>query len=129
MGAVLLALLSMACAAVNDIVFRLYRRQHRPVGSYLAAIGFVWAGVFSLLAAPKVFWLCDGVTLRWGLASGCLSVVSNILLVHAMARHEAGACATIYRLNLAPAALLAFVLLGEPPSRGRSVGTAWRPAC
>jgi uncharacterized membrane protein len=40
--------------------------------------------------------------------------LANVLLIEAMAHHEIGKCATIYRLNLAPAAIFAFVFLGEP---------------
>ena len=41
-----------------------------------------------------------------------------------MSRHEAGVCSTIYRLNLAMAAALAFILLGEEVSVSKILGIA-----
>jgi drug/metabolite transporter (DMT)-like permease len=42
-----------------------------------------------------------------------------ILLIEGMRRYEVGVCSTIYRLNLAPAAVLAFVFLGEEATAGK----------
>lgn len=123
MMAIGLALLSMVCAACNDVVFKLYRRKHRPFGAYFALVGVIWLAVFSMAAAPRTLLDSDAVTLRWGLVSGVFSVASNILLVRAMARYDVGTCATIFRLNLAPAAILAFLLLGEPVTLWKLAGT------
>ncbi len=49
-------------------------------------------------------------TLFWGCASGFLSVSANILLIEAMGMQSAGICSTIYRLNLVPAVLGAWLL-------------------
>ena len=52
-------------------------------------------------------------SLFWGIASGGLSCISNLLLIEAMAHEEAGICATVFRLNMALSALMAFAFLGE----------------
>lgn len=118
MSVLILALLSMVCAAVNDFVFKLYARRAGSVGAYLAVIGLVWALVFTIMAvfAGRRF---GAPTLGWGLLSGVFSVLSNILFVQALTKQDVGVCATVFRLNLVPAALLAFVLFGEPV-------TCWR---
>lgn len=124
MLAIFFALLSLVCAAVNDIVFKLYANNERPVGYYLSFIGVIWALFFLLLAGPGSVSDISAVTLQWGIISGLFSALANILLIEAMARHEVGICATIYRLNLAPAALVAFIFLGENASFWKIIGIA-----
>lgn len=118
------SLLSMLGAVLNDILFKLYRRQSRPFGCYVTVIGIVWTACFSVMAAPRAFWQADAITLKWGILSGLFSVLSNLLLVRAMADHDVGICATIFRLNLAPAAVLALVLLDEPTTGWKVAGIA-----
>jgi len=113
MQVLLLALVSMVCAAANDFVFKLYARQHDSTGAYLAVIGVVWAGAF-MGPLPSFACLLDYNTAAWGIITGVFSICSNILLVKSLAKGDVGICATIYRLNLVPAALLAFILFKEP---------------
>ena len=122
MWAIIFALGSMGCAAINDFIFKLYIRKGRPVGIYMALIGVVWTGVFAVAAGGDRVLHPDHATLAWGLISGVLSALANILLIEAMGRHEVGECATIYRLNLAPAAIMAFVFLGESASALKLLG-------
>ena len=119
---IILAICSMLCASVNDFIFKLYARKDRPVGLYVAIIGVVWAGLFAYVAGWESISHASKVTLFWGIISGLFSVVANILLIEAMSNQEVGVCATIYRLNLAPAALLAFLLLGENISLFKLLG-------
>lgn len=119
---ILFALASLFCGAANDLIFKLYARKQRPVGSYLALIGLIWAGVFTALAAPHTFFHTNEMTLRSGLISGLFSALANILLIEAMARCEVGICSTIYRLNLVPAVILAFWFLGETLSLSKLLG-------
>jgi uncharacterized membrane protein len=118
-----LALLSMVCAACNDFIFKLYARRSGPVGAYLAVIGIVWAVVFTA-CLPSRFCLLEQQTFQWGIISGVFSIVANILYVKALAREDVGVCSTIYRLNLVPAALLAFVLFKEPATATRLAAIA-----
>ena len=113
MQVLLLALGSMVCAAANDFVFKLYARRHDATGANLAIIGVVWAGVF-MEPLPSFACLLDYKTAAWGIISGVFSICANILLVKLLAKEDVGICATIYRLNLVPAALLAFILFKEP---------------
>ncbi len=116
MNAIWPALASMLCAAFNDFLFKLYTRRGASTGAYLAVIGLIWAMVFAALAGfdPRI--ILGAATWKWGLLSGAFSILANILLLAAMARMDVGASSTIYRLNLAPAALLAVWLLGESMS-------------
>ena len=122
MTAFLYAGLSLLCAAVNDMIFKAYAGRRQALGTYLAVVGLLWAGFFVMMAGPGRFLAMSGVTLFWGLASGLCSAVANLLLIQALSRHEVGVCSTIYRLNLAPAAILAFVFLGEPVSAPKLLG-------
>jgi len=124
MSALYFALLSLLCAAFNDVVFKLYASGRRPVGYYLAVIGIVWFSFFMVLYGFQNTRGIDGASLFWGTVSGLFSASANILLIEAMARHEVGICATIYRLNLAPAAILAFIFLGENISFWKIMGIA-----
>lgn len=117
------ALISMVCAAANDFVFKLYARRHDSTGSYLAVIGVVWAGVF-MGFLPSFACLLDYKTAFWGIISGVFSICANILLVKSLAKEDVGICATIYRLNLVPAALLAFILFKEPVTAPRLAAIA-----
>ncbi len=124
MTAILFALGSMLCAALNDVVFKLFATRKKSVGLYMSVIGMVWTLFFIFRcggweiffnSAPSHLWL-------WGIIAGLFSSVANILLIEGMAKNEVGVCAAIYRLNMAPAVLLAFVLLGENPSPGKLAG-------
>lgn len=120
--AILFALASLLCAAVNDMLFKLYARKRRPVGIYVATIGLVWAAVFAALGPPSALAATWRATLFWGIFSGTLGALANLLFIWALRRHEVGTCATIYRLNLAPAAILAVVLLAETVSWAKAIG-------
>jgi drug/metabolite transporter (DMT)-like permease len=109
--ALIFALSCCLCAAVNDLVFRLYARKSRSRGAYVLIIGLIWTLVFSLFL--KFDFSSWEVTLIWGIISGIFSVVANILLIEGMSHNDAGICSTIYRLNLIVVALGAFILLGE----------------
>ncbi|MDD2710159.1 MAG: EamA family transporter [Verrucomicrobiae bacterium] len=119
---ILFAIGSLICAAANDLVFKRYARKPRSIGIYVALVGLIWTAVFTFKASPSSFEHLQPATLWWGIAAGVFSVVSNILLIEAMRHHEAGICATIYRLNLAPAAILAFIFLGEQVSMWKVLG-------
>jgi len=90
----------------------------------MALIGVVWTAVF-LWRGGGPTGVAQNLTfhlLIWGLVSGLFSAFANILLIEAMARQEAGICSTIYRLNLAPAALMGILLLGERVTPAKILG-------
>jgi drug/metabolite transporter (DMT)-like permease len=120
MTPIIFALCCLFFSALNDFVFKLYARKERSRGAYISVIGIVWFGLFCLfLDFNFEHWQ---VTLTWGLISGVLSVVANILLVEAMTSQDAGVCSTIYRLNLVVVALGAFLLLGESLTWWKVIG-------
>ena len=119
---ILLALACLLCAGLNDFAFKLFARKSRPVGLYFSLIGVVWAGTFMAVAGRSLPERMNTAAAVWGVLSGLCSVTANILLVRAMKKHEGGVCATVYRLNLVPAALLAFVFLGEHVTLGKLLG-------
>ena len=128
--AVLFALLSLVFAAMNDLVFKCYARKLRSRGLYVGIIGVVWTVVFAgaiVLSADNGRAFTE-VTILWGVVSGLFSIVANILLIEAMGRMEAGTCSTVYRLNLAFAAILAFVLLGETVTSMKLLGIVFATA-
>lgn len=120
--AVFLALLSMLCAAVNDFVFKMSTRRGGSVGLLMGAVGVVWAVVFSFPAGTATSAAGPETTWFWGLVSGLFSAVANVLLIEGMARNQVGLCSTVYRLNLAPAAVMAFVFLDEHVSLNKVMG-------
>jgi drug/metabolite transporter (DMT)-like permease len=115
MVAVFWALASMLCAALNDLLFKHFTRGHGSIGLYVVVIGFVWSVFFFIAGGAQ--WTLPGLdeTLFWrySLLSGLLSAAANILLIECMSRNGVGICASIYRLNLIPAALIGIFFLGE----------------
>lgn len=118
-----LALCSMACAAGNDLVFKQRAAAGIPPARHLTMLSLVWAGCFAIpaFAAP---WAAGDPALAWGLLAGLLGVVANLLFLTALGGSEVGACATVYRLNLVPAMLLAVVLLDEAMNLRRALAVS-----
>ncbi|OGV79805.1 MAG: hypothetical protein A3K19_00445 [Lentisphaerae bacterium RIFOXYB12_FULL_65_16] len=107
------ALLSLAFAGVNDVVFRGYGRERRPVGLFVCLVGVVWTSVFLVLGAVRGTLDFSAPAVALGGVSGVLSAVANLLLVEMMKKTGATVAATIYRLNLVFVAVIAFIFLGE----------------
>lgn len=120
-----LALCSMACAASNDLVFKQRAAAGTPPARHLALVAAVWMACFIVPACAGA-WGPGDPALAWGLISGVLGIAANLLFLTALGGGEVGSCATIYRLNLVPATLLAVVLLGEDltPRRALAVSAA-----
>lgn len=114
------------CAAVNDLVFRLYARKRRSRGIYVLVIGIIWTLAFAFFSDFSLIF--SGTTLFWGIVSGLFSVVANIMLIEGMSHNEAGVCATIYRLNLVVVALGAFLFLGESVTALKITGISFAAA-
>ena len=121
--ALLYAFANLACAATNDLVFKAFTRTGRSHGLFIAVIGIVGCLTVAWGIDPHaaVAWR---PTLFWGIAAGVFSVGGNLLLLAAMKRLSGGVCSTIYRLNLVPVALGAWLLLGERLSALKWCGSA-----
>ena len=110
---IVFALLSLILASFNDAVFKVYTSKENSIGAYISLIGVFWGGTFFIVVGASSILSMSTTTLLIGLVSGLFSAVANLLLVKGMEKNEASVCSVIYRLNLAVAAILAFVFLGE----------------
>ena len=119
---ILYALLSLAGTALNDFVFKLFAREKRPQGIFVAIIGVIWFLFLLVFQRLPLEGVHLGNTLFWGCLSGLFSAGGNILLIASMRVLPAGTCSTIYRLNLVPVILGAWLFLGETPSLLQWIG-------
>lgn len=124
--AVLFALVSMAFAGINDVVFKRYALSTRARGTYLFGIGCVW---LTINAAGAAALQGTGDGLRWnalglgvGLVGGALLALSNLGFIESLARIPVSLGATIYRLNTIGVVLLSVLLLGESLGLLRGAG-------
>lgn len=109
--AVFWAVCCMIFTAGNDLTFKFFARRKRSYGLFLAIIGVIWLiTAFCFVREMPGDWRA---TILWGAISGVFSILGNILLLEGMRVLDAGACSTIYRLNLVPVVLGAALLLGE----------------
>lgn len=120
---VALAVCSMACAAGNDLVFKQRAAAAVPPARHLALVSLVWTVVFAIPSFTTP-WLPGDPALGWGMIAGALGVVANLLFLTALGGGEVGACATVFRLNLVPATLLAVALLGEELTLRRALAVS-----
>jgi len=121
---VLWALGSLAFAGANDLAFKRQGSRGRGHGQYLAVVGAVWAGVFAVRAVVLGQWPVTGPAVGWGLAAGIFSAAANYLLIVSFRRLDASVGATVYRLNMVVAAVLAILFLGERGSPSKTAGLA-----
>jgi uncharacterized membrane protein len=97
-------------------------RKERPRGLYVVTIGFIWSAVFAVIGIASGSLLFNHQTLIWGLSSGLFGAASNLIFIHVLRHMHVGVAATIYRLNLAPAALFAFLFLNEDATPFKLLG-------
>ncbi len=119
--AVFWAVCCLFCAAINDLLFKMFNRKKRPAGLFVALIGLIW--MLLLVVLGPEFGTSLSATIVWGMISGLFSIVGNLLLIAAMKFQSAGVCSTIYRLNLAGVALGAWLFLDERLSASAILGT------
>jgi drug/metabolite transporter (DMT)-like permease len=110
----LYALISMLFAGANDTLLKKQAISGHCQSQYMAVAGVVWSSVFICSAFYRGQYLPSPETISWTLAIGVLSAFANYMLIYSMRKLEAGVASTIYRLNLALAAIIAFVFLAEP---------------
>ncbi len=119
--AIFFALCCLVCSALNDFIFKLFADKSRSRGLFAALIGVVWFGVMCFLPF-------NGenlqATLLWGALAGFFSITSNLLLIEAMGMQSAGVCSTVFRLNLVPVVLMAWLMLDEKISALQWLGIA-----
>ncbi len=108
--AIFYAVCCLVCSALNDFIFKLFASGARSRGIFILQIGVIW---FAMLCFLPLSWENWPQTLFWGCVSGFFSITANLMLIAAMKLQSAGICSTIYRLNLVPTVLGAWLLLGE----------------
>jgi len=104
----------MLFAGANDTLFKKQAVSGNSQSHFMMIAGIVWSSVFIISAILSGNDLPTWITIRWTLTIGALSACANYLLIYSMRKLEAGVASTIYRLNLAIAAIIAFVFLSEP---------------
>ena len=109
----LYALISMLFAGANDTLFKKQAVSGNSQSHFMMIAGMVWSSVFIFSAILSGNDMPTWLTIRWTFTIGALSACANYLLIYSMRRLEAGVASTIYRLNLAIAAIIAFVFLSE----------------
>jgi len=113
---VVFALLSLACAGANDVVFKRYAARDRSRGAYICGIGVVWTALQTgLAAATGIDIVPTGPTLGWGLLAGVLLTASNLCLLESLTHIDASLGSTIYRLNTVGVVILSILFLHETP--------------
>jgi drug/metabolite transporter (DMT)-like permease len=118
------ALGSLLFAGVNDVVFKKQATSGQGRGQYIAIVGTVWMLVFAALAVLGGHFPVTFAAVKWGVLAGILSVVANYLLVASLRHLDASIGATVYRLNLVLAAVMAILFLGERLTWPKAAGLA-----
>lgn len=98
--AIIFALCSLGCSAVNDFIFKLFADRPMSRGLFFSIIGVILAITMAFSVDMKAIEANLNNTLIWGCAAGFFSIAGNVLLIEAMEKLTAGICSTIYRLNL-----------------------------
>lgn len=106
--AILLALVSMTCAAGTDLVYR-HRALHAGA-LQLVLVGVLWTAM-AIGGGGRIFLSTPG--LGWALLGGACGCASHALLQQALRAGGIAVCATIYRMHVVPACLAGMWLLGE----------------
>jgi len=104
----------MLFAGASDTMLKKQSISGYSQGQFMAIAGIVWSSVFIITALVSGQNSPSWVTIRWTLTIGILSAFANYLLIFSMRKLEAGVATTIYRLNLAFAAIIAFIIFAEP---------------
>lgn len=112
--AIFFALVSLAAAGCLDVTFRRFSLKERSRGMYVFGCGFVW-----LVLQLTYFTITDAQirldegTILYGLLTGALLVLANILLIESLTGLDVSLGSMIYRLNTIGVVAISFVLLSE----------------
>ena len=121
----LFALGSMFCAGLNDLVFKQYVTRDRSKGAYIALIGAIWALFFYAVGSISGGMSFDHESVSYGLISGAVTIIANILLLEGFHGVDASVGSTIYRLNFVVVVFLAPFFLGEQLTLRKLGGVAF----
>ena len=122
---VVFALGSMSCAGLNDLIFKQYVARDRPKGAYIALIGAIWALFFYAMGTCLGGLRFDHESVFYGLISGAVTIIANILLLEGFRGVDASVGSTIYRLNFVVVVFLAPFFLAEQVTLRKFWGLAF----
>ena len=112
--AIVFALLSLAAAGCLDVTFRLFSLKERSRGMYVFGCGFVWLVLqLTYFTITDAQIRLDEETRLYGLLTGALLVLANILLIESLTGLDVSLGSMIYRLNTIGVVVISFVLLAE----------------
>ena len=112
--ATVFALLSLAAAGCLDVTFRRFSLKERSRGMYVFGCGFVWLVLqLTYFTITDAQIRLDEETILYGLLTGALLVLANILLIESLTGLDVSLGSMIYRLNTIGVVAISFVLLSE----------------
>lgn len=112
--AVTFALVSLAAAGCLDVTFKRFSLKERSRGMYVFGCGIVWLSLQLLyLNANDVQLQFDETTIVYGLLTGVVLVLANILLIESMTGLDVSLGSMIYRLNTIGVVVISFLFLSE----------------
>ena len=112
--AIVFALLSLAAAGCLDVTFRRFSLKERSRGMYVFGCGFVWLVLqLTYFTITDAQIRLDEETILYGLLTGALLVLANILLIESLTGLDVSLGSMIYRLNTIGVVVISFVLLSE----------------
>ena len=112
--AIFFALVSLAAAGCLDVTFRRFSLKERSRGMYVFGCGSVWLVLqLTYFTIADVQIRLDEGTILFGLLTGALLVLANILLIESLTGLDVSLGSMIYRLNTIGVVAISFVLLSE----------------
>jgi drug/metabolite transporter (DMT)-like permease len=112
--AITFALVSLAAAGCLDVTFKRFSQKERSRGMYVFGCGVVWLTLQLIyLAANDTQLVFDETTILFGLLTGVLVAMANILLIESLTGLDVSLGSMIYRLNTIGVVAISFLLLSE----------------
>ena len=107
--AISFALISLAATGCLDVTFKRFSLKERSRGMYVFGCGTVWLKlqlIYFLMNDVHVEF--DQATIIYGVMTGTVLVLANILLIESLTGLDVGLGSMIYRLNTIGVVLLSF---------------------
>ena len=112
--AITFALISLAGAGCLDVTFKRFSQKERSRGMYVFGCGVVWLTLQLIyLAANDTQLVFDETTIPFGLLTGIVIALANILLIESLTGLDVSLGSMIYRLNTIGVVAISFLLLSE----------------
>ena len=112
--AITFALISLAAAGCLDVTFKRFSQKERSRGMYVFGCGVVWLTLQLIyLSANDTQLLFDETAVLYGVVTGILVAMANILLIESLTCLDVSLGSMIYRLNTIGVVAISFMLLSE----------------